>query len=119
MTLFKDVHYTATTGKEYIINGGTDDFIEELSHKILFSIETSDKTKSFSYQVGIAHALWSNSWNITPENKDQIEKVKSLYIEKAKRLLDANKEEFIDITLTAVNTSSTLDDAVNIASQST
>jgi hypothetical protein len=109
--MFDNIEYN-TGGKQYVINGDAPDLIDDLSHKVLFSIEDVKENKTFSYNLGIAHQLWS-AWNIDPNNEEQLAKVKQIYLEKAKRFIDSGKEEYLDITLTPVNTSKDLDEALN------
>ncbi|MEW5821979.1 MAG: hypothetical protein AB1782_17425 [Cyanobacteriota bacterium] len=110
--MYDNIKYTSINGQEYVINGDAPDFFEDFSHKVLFSIENTSKKMSFSYYVGVAHQLWEFCWKVTPENEELIAKVKEIYLEKAKRLIDSGKEEYLDVTLTAANTPSNIDKAL-------
>lgn len=110
--MYDNISYTAKNGNEYIINGDSPDFLEDFSHKVLFSIENKAKSSSFSYFIGIAHQLWEFNWKVNPQSKELMEKVKAIYLEKAKRLIDEGKEEYLDITMTPLNTPKTIDETL-------
>lgn len=110
--MFENVVYKANNN-EYILNGDSPDYLTEFSHKVLFSIENKTINTTFSYNIGISHPLWAGFWKIDSSNAEQIEKVKNIYLEKAKRLIDAQKEEYTDITLTPLNMPKDLDEAIN------
>lgn len=110
--MYENIKYTSKQGEDFVLNGDSPDFLEDFSHKVLFSIENVTSKQTFSYYISIAHPLWEFSWQITPDNEQKVAKVKEIYLEKAKRLIDSGKHEFLEITLTPVNTSKNLDEAL-------
>jgi hypothetical protein len=108
--MFENIEYQAH-GATYIISGSSPDLFEDFSHKLLFSIENKTQNKTFSYNIGIAHQLWA-LWQISESNEEKLSKVKEMYLEKVKRLIDAQKEEYTDLTMTPLNTPKDLDEAL-------
>lgn len=107
-----NIEYTSANGDKYIINGGAPDLFDDLSHRGMFSIEKPADNITFTYHIGISHQLWEACWNLKKGSVLDEEKVKDVYIEKIKRLIDAGKEEYIDVTLTPVNTPKSIKDAI-------
>lgn len=116
--MFNNVKYKAINGNEYIINGDPSDIINDLSHKVLFSIQKVNSNLTFSYNISISNNLWEYCWKIAPNSESQLIKVKEIYLEKAKRLLDSDIDEYTEITLTPVNTPDNLNEAVSRLKQS-
>lgn len=110
--MYDNIEYVTKDGEKFVLNGDSPDFLEDFSHKVLFSIEKLSENQTFSYYISIAHSLWEFNWLITPEDEQKVAKVKQIYLEKAKRLIDSGKHEFMEITLTPANTSIKLDEAL-------
>lgn len=109
--MFENIKYTSN-GYDYLINGDAPDLVDDLAHKVLFSIENITTKATFSYNIGISHQLWDSHWNIHPNAEPQINTLKEIYLEKVKRLIDSKKEEYIDVTLTPLNTPTNIDEAL-------
>ena len=109
--MFDQIIYTAN-GNEYIINGDAPDLSNEFVHEVLFSIENKTKNSSFSYHIEIDPMLWKMYWKVDPQNEEHIDKICNLLLEKAKAFINKGHEEYLEVTLTALNTSKNLDEAL-------
>ncbi|MGD9581079.1 MAG: hypothetical protein AB7V50_06880 [Vampirovibrionia bacterium] len=110
--MYENIEYKASNGKTYIINGDAPDLFDDFSHKVMLSIENKTNNNSFTYYISVSHPLWEMNWKINPESEELTNSVKEFFLEKAKRLIDSGKEEYLDVTMTPLNTPKDLTEAI-------
>lgn len=115
--MYENIEYKAKNGNIYIINGDSPDLFDDFSHKVMLSIENKTQKNTFTYYISISHPLWEMHWKIDPESEETVNKIKEIYLEKAKRLIDSGKEEYLDVTMTPINVPKELDEALESLKQ--
>ena len=110
--MVENLKFKANNGDEYILNGDFSTFTEDFSHKVMFSIENTTRNNTFTYYISISHQLWAATWKVDEESEETLKKVQQVYLNKAKSLIEQGKEEFLEMTMTPLNSPKELEEAL-------
>lgn len=115
--MYENIEYKSKNGYTYIINGDSPDLFDDFSHKVMLSVENKTQNNTFTYYISISHPLWEMHWKVDPNSEETINTIKEIFLEKAKRLIDSGKEEYLDVTMTPLNTPKELKEALESLKQ--